>query len=1510
MKRKILLIAVLVLAMALCITSCSDEPKPTGIQVIDETVKTEYTVGDTPDFSSVKVLVTFDDGTSAVVTADELTFELDTSTAGTKDLVIKYGDFTAKVSVTVKEKVTLTSVKIVPGTVKTEIDVGDFLDLTNIQVEATYSDSTVKVINAPDLTVSEIDVTTVGEKTLTVTYGGMSDSVTIKVAGVESLTIVADTLAKEIFLGERYDTSKLQLIATKTYGDPVTVSAADVTVTQLDTSTVGMKKITITYKGKSIDFDVNVYGITGIVVTPGSIPTKVRVGSALDVSQVTAIVKYSNNTEKSLKTTDLSVRNIDTSTAGKKQVLVSYESFQYPVEVTVVGVSSITVISGSVKNEMLVGETLDTSGLRANVVYTDTTSEVLDASAFTLGSVDSSTAGVKSLSIRYLDKTVGYEVKVCGVVEIDVEGVPRTVVAGESLDLSDMKVYVVYGDTARTRVLVTEGYTTNAGDLDFDVEGAKNLVVSYTGVYGSFNKTVVVDTDPPVLESIEVLTYTNKVGIGQAYDKSNITVRATFGNGAVENIANANLTISEISTAAAGNQTLTVSYTDADSNTTKSTEVTVKVLPVTNMEISGLADLVDLGTAYVTDNVLVTVTFSDGPDTLTAELGVANGVTVTSLDVNTMGPSSVTVSYCGFTKDYGVHVKGVASIRILDGSFESTVRYGYSVDTKNLEIEITYSNETKETKTASQLGTELTVSCNTAVEGFATSLVATYKGVSSEAKTVNVLRIKEISALNGTIPSSINVNTQLPMSVIKLTVVYVDASNAEHTYMIGTEDSNLLLSEFDSSKPGEKALVFSFMGHETTVRIMVNAISAITVNPGTLQDKLNVGQELDTSEIVLKVQYTDGSYIYINTTNIDLSISKIDTSTEGTKILTITYQNFVLDVEIEVVEVTLGTGAIIGIELPDTIVSRDSYKTAFKDQTQAYVVGDDNPYYFYANVTVLNKELELVDVDGMSRASAVQVFLLGGDTRTELTGDALTAMVAVNAANNSYDFTEAAIGKSFVLSIKPAENYDGDPIEHTVTVVDAYNIYDEKELNIVTNSDEDLNGGDIEGHLSQLVAVNNFLAEHEITRPENLAGIVLHCNMSVTLDDIPSEYLYTGHGKAEFYDHVSVFNHEATAAVPNFTMYGNYYSIYSYELPCIVPNGVANNDDEFSSSELFRFRASADLYWAGFDANNPKINHNESNYHANVVNMAFRDNDPNSNDQSASERHMRGLIGLKCQGITLNVTNSNLEAYYITITIDADNTDLKLDQAKLYNAWQGHIFIWNKNHIQETLGGGKTAYNYVFEGYDNVSVDIKDSLVAKCGGPVILSQNADGEYALNAKSGADINVDDASVLYSYVTGQEAWFVAVGHVQTATGIVVMDTFVNGTATAMGQSASFTSEEKIAGVKTINMIMVNMGTGANIGGNEDYNGSFTKNGVTALQMHDGKNPMLDSYLTATGGEAPIFQSSAGGTAFTYADERGCLGIETGAPASPTVSFFQGDYITLYFMGMGILLEYYHG
>ena len=97
-------------------------------------------------------------------------------------------------------------------------------------------------------------------------------------------------------------------------------------------------------------------------------------------------------------------------------------------------------------------------------------------------------------------------------------------------------------------------------------------------------------------------------------------------------------------------------------------------------------------------------------------------------------------------------------------------------------------------------------------------------------------------------------------------------------------------------------------------------------------------------------------------------------------------------------------------------------------------------------------------------------------------------------------------------------------------------IFDAKELNYITNYDEDLDGSDYKFYVGpngdeygQLTAVKNFLASKNMPYV-NISAAVLHGNISVTEKDLPPEYFFTytinGTEKKGLLDYLPIYNRQ------------------------------------------------------------------------------------------------------------------------------------------------------------------------------------------------------------------------------------------------------------------------------------------------------------------------------------------------------------------------------------------------
>ena len=728
---------------------------------------------------------------------------------------------------------------------------------------------------------------------------------------------------------------------------------------------------------------------------------------------------------------------------------------------------------------------------------------------------------------------------------------------------------------------------------------------------------------------------------------------------------------------------------------------------------------------------------------------------------------------------------------------------------------------------------------------------------------------------------------------------------------------------------------------------------SIEVKADTFKYEYDLNEKPDFSGVKVTVKYNDDTTEEVGADK--LTFSTLDTSTPGKKTVTIKFGDVSTTADVTVKGATVDNGGnngddnnndntptieIWGAALPANLASLSNKKVNFFDQTQGYVVGDDNPY-------VLTLKLEVYENDQLvtnytSYTSASKVYLVEGDVKTLLEGDAIATYVVIDETKNSFDFTEAAVGKTFEIVTRPAANVVVDEEDvtcaHTVTVVDGYNIYNAKELNLLTNNTYAKFGPSDE--FNQVEIVDAFLAANNMTRPEKMAGMVLHNDMIITANDLPTGYFVpasAGFDGVYVYDFMMIYNHAVTADTPEFSFYGNYYSIDSRGIPEVPPKNEAYNGDGISNTALFMFtidetivrtrNADGSAKIEGVDADAYQL-YNPADYVTNMYNVALRDDEPNSNQDSDAflEASKRALLGIKTRFHTVNITNTRVEAYMLSLLTDYDHQVVNLHKVDFYNAWQNHIFASSKNLLWERNDAEDIAPTEV---YYQPTINITESRLAKCGGPVIISQNDVLEDVSNTKSAHIINIDDASEVYSYVTGNEPWFKAYGVTDIALLIKAMSGHISNVAGAMGTNAGFLVDKD--GTAAMNIIMVNMVAGMELSldmnaslediAAKDVDGKLTIGGTTVMNMNDNENPVVDAYTAGIyqyGGKlAPVMQTSAGGVCASNG-ENAIFGVKFPTEADPIPDMgvqylapecFAGDYITIYYLGIGITFEYFN-
>lgn len=145
-------------------------------------------------------------------------------------------------------------------------------------------------------------------------------------------------------------------------------------------------------------------------------------------------------------------------------------------------VTAITVSSQPTKSEYLKDEAFDPAGLVVKAVYSDGTEEVVPTADYTITGFSSAQAGVVTLTVTYLEKTVTFNVAV-----FDPEA-PETLQSIRVVTPPTKQFYLPTETFNPAGLVVEATYSTgrkeNLDDTDYDLSGF------FTGVIGKYTVTV------------------------------------------------------------------------------------------------------------------------------------------------------------------------------------------------------------------------------------------------------------------------------------------------------------------------------------------------------------------------------------------------------------------------------------------------------------------------------------------------------------------------------------------------------------------------------------------------------------------------------------------------------------------------------------------------------------------------------------------------------------------------------------------------------------------------------------------------------------------------------------------------------------------------------------------------------------------------------------------------------------------------------------------------------------
>ena len=907
---------------------------------IDTQPRTQYNLNDSTTGVGGTLKVTRKAGnTETVNIQDSMVSGLTTTTAGTgKTATVTYTDdgVTKTTTYTYNVKDNITNIAITPPT-KSQYNHGDALDLAGGKITITYASGTTqdKPLDASMITESDgspvnmspasYGNTNKESKTLLIKYqeDGISkqENYPIEIINDVKQIAIQGTAQSQYNVNDPLQTG-LSILVTRASGVPEAITVTSNMLTNFSTATEGKRTATITYTENGITKTTTfTYTVTDTVtnINVNTQPTKAtKYGEDVDLTGVTIdVVKGSGTTTIPVTKDMIKQGTYNPTTLGSQQVTIQYGGQQTTLTINVKDyVTGITINPASVTGKY--NDTLSKMIQTNNIQYTVTYAKAGAQTPVTLA--ESMVAGYSATSTQDQNLTVTYKdtdtdsytngqnftanLKVTladtitGMTLQQTGAVKTNYKYNEEFDATNL-VIVVHKLSGDVTVPVTKDMIKNYNKQQL---GNQTVSVEYNGTtVGTINATVKDYIASVVITAPSKITYK----YNEELDLSDAKVTITMASkpNAPTTISVTPSMISGYNKAQVGAQTITITYTDSENKVHKQTfGVTVKdTIKTIALENNNFKTNYKYGENLNLSGLSLKVTKESGA---TTTVPVTSGM-ISGYNPNKLGNQTLTINYEG--KQFTTVVNVVDYV-------------------KDITLTPPTKNEYKIGETLNLVGGSITEKmasgANGSTKALTNNMVSGFDSTTPGTKNLTVKYVKDGKTYTKTFQVAV-INTINHIEVIaptKTNYKYGENLNlAGGTVKIHMEDGTIktvpitdkMVTGYDKTKPGQQMLKVTYTSEDNK---KYEGYFKVTVGEDYIKDtkfvaptkkEYRIGDTIDLAGGSITEVYASGKlgnkYELTNS-----MISGFDSTTPGTKQITVTFNNKKYNYSITVKDKTLG----------------------------------------------------------------------------------------------------------------------------------------------------------------------------------------------------------------------------------------------------------------------------------------------------------------------------------------------------------------------------------------------------------------------------------------------------------------------------------------------------------------------------------------------------------------------------------------------------------------------------
>lgn len=551
--------------------------------------------------------------------------------------------------------------------------------------------------------------------------------------------------------------------------------------------------------------------------------------------------------------------------------------------------------------------------------------------------------------------------------------------------------------------------------------------------------------------------------------------------------------------------------------------------------------------------------------------------------------------------------------------------------------------------------------------------------------------------------------------------------------------------------------------------------------------------------------------------------------------------------------------------------NKSSSSNKFMDKTKNMIVGDDNNFKFKPIVKFVDENDLPVEVNDIT--FDIELYENKSDVYEKVV-DASTYFDSLDNVNCEVNFNDAAVGKKFKIAVAPSGIEKSKASKFTkefeIEVSDGFNVYNPKEF-AYFNKDRDYNSEYEESTgISVIKAWEDFKVANKLTDTNEKNAFILQCDIEITDNDLPKEFFYHEGDKdykaqleGTLRDYSNIYYHTFSNNDEKLGLYGNYFTLNASKISLVkqeldYDGSVTNVNQVISHSTLFRTEKKDGVTGESF---------------------VMRDLNLIGNSQRKEDLALGGGIILhKNHSVKALAENNVSNSWFITYFIEYIDSD----------------YVINKCYARDSFNS--FIYNY------GGNVTIKNSDMEGTGGPIIIQDHV--YYSSGATENIAHAVIENSRLENWVSGEEGWFQLVGATALVPGVKVLSSLFAQYGRSFVKTRKINNED----VQFFNFICVNKNSRNLMGACE---GSIKIDNSAIFDFGKSTPEAFGAFysnIKKASNEAPIFQSSTGG--FAYSNGTQLLDYTNNIIPTTNTSdpIFSGDYLALYYYGLMLTLGYY--